>query len=218
MDLFIYTFITIAYVGILLWGINLAKNNTWFSISNVLILVIIALIYDNAIVAMGGLIGEGRVLKGLNYARYWLHALCTPLLVLYAWKIVENTGIKWISKEWVRIGTSILVIILIFIEVATVITKLELVAKWKYGVLAYENVDEASAAPIMVIVVTLVLLIASIFIWWKLKWRWFFIGTIIMIIGSIVPLPIKSEALTNGLELILIITLMATRQFQERIG
>lgn len=191
------------------------KKSTWFSISNVLLIVIAALIYDNAIVAIGGFIGEGNVLKGLNYAMYWLHAIFTPLLVLFAWNVAVKTGIKWFTKRWVRFGAYILVVILIIIEVTTVVSKLQLTSEWKYGVLIYENVHESSIFPLMVIVVSLILLVVSIIIWRKLKWRWFFIGTIIMIIGSVIPMPIKSEALTNGFELILIFTLMATWQFQE---
>lgn len=46
----------------------------------------------------------------------------------------------------------------------------------------------------------------------KTKWPIFFIGAIVMTIGSAVPLNIESGAVTNAFELFLIFTLIWTKR------
>ncbi len=66
----------------------------------------------------------------------------------------------------------------------------------------------------MILVVSVVLLAASIVIWRKQGWVWFFISSFVMIVGSAVPLPVASGAVTNLFELVLIVSLLATAWFQ----
>ena len=68
----------------------------------------------------------------------------------------------------------------------------------------------------MVLFVAAFLLFAGGMVWWKQKWPWLFIGAVIMTIGSAVQLPIESGAITNAFELILLISILATKAFQDR--
>ncbi|WP_040281541.1 hypothetical protein [Tessaracoccus massiliensis] len=52
--------------------------------------------------------------------------------------------------------------------------------------------------------------------WWKQKWPWLFVGAVIMTIGSAIELPIESGAITNAFELILLISILATKAFQDK--
>lgn len=62
----------------------------------------------------------------------------------------------------------------------------------------------------MILIVLVALFIAAIALAWKKKWWWMLTGTIIMTIGSAVPIDVGSNAITNAFELILIWTLMLT--------
>jgi hypothetical protein len=64
----------------------------------------------------------------------------------------------------------------------------------------------------MVLLVTLVLIVASAILWKKTKWPVFFIGAVVMTIGSAIPLNIESGAVTNAFELFLIFTLIWTKR------
>ncbi|WP_053364495.1 hypothetical protein [Bacillus sp. FJAT-27251] len=218
MDPVIYLFFTIAYLALLVWGIVLAQKNGWNNSANLILLVISGLIYDNGILAAGTLIGEGGLLKNLNAVRFWAHAFFTPLLVIFAWKTVSGTGVEWARSKWLKYGTYLVFLGLVVLELATEVSGLELRAKREYGVLSYENAAQGGGPPLMVLVVTVFLLIASIIVWKKQKWPWFFVGTVLMGVGSAVEFPVESAAVVNAFELILLLSLMATKQFQDRRG
>jgi hypothetical protein len=217
MDTLLFFMYMVAYIALFTWGIFLAKNNRWITASNVVLLVVAGLLYDNAIVAVGRYIGEGSILKNLNIARFWIHAFFTPLLVLFAWNILKRADIKWAQKPLAKYGAIFVFFCLVILELFTETLGLKVEAKWEYGVLSYDSIEKSTSPPIMVIIVTAILLLTSLIIWWKQKWIWFFIGTLMMTIGSAVPIPVKSGAIVNGFELVLIVSLMATKYFQDQL-
>lgn len=214
MDTFLYFFFLAAYVVLFIWAISLAKKYGWFSASNVLLLVILGLVVDNALLAFGRYIGTGHFLETISYARFWGHALFTPTLVLFAWDSLKKADIRWAKTSTAKFITSLLTIALICFELFTETLVLKLEANWKYGVLSYSNVESSGGPPLMVLIISLVLIVSAFIVWRKQKWIWYLLGTVIMTIGSAVPLPIQSNAYMNGFELILLISLLATKQFQ----
>jgi len=212
MDTIFYCFFSII---LFLLAIRLLKK-PYVSSTIYLLPVIVGLFYDNAILAIGRFIGEGNLLENLNIARYWIHAFFTPLLVLFAWKTLEQANFQWAKKTSIRISVIVLTALLVLLELFMEVFNLNIEAKWEYGVLSYSSIAPSSRPPIMILVVSLVLLAASILIWMKQKWAWFFIGSLLMIIGSAIQWPIKSGAITNLLELILIISLLGTAYFQRK--
>ena len=215
MDTFLYFFFLASYVVLFIWGIALAKKYGWVSPSNVLLLVIFGLVVDNALLAFGRYIGPGQFLESISYVRYWGHALFTPTLVLFAWDSLKKADIGWAKNSIVKFITYILMIALIVYELFTETLGLKLQADWKYGVLSYSNATSSSGPPFMVLIVSLVLIVSAFMIWREQKWIWYLLGTVIMTIGSAVPLPIKSDAYMNGFELILLFSLLATKHFQD---
>ena len=209
MDSFIFGFFAIAYVLLLIWGLRTHKKWTF---SSVIFFVVLALIYDNAIYALGILIGEGTLLETLNLLRFWFHMLFTPTLILFSVMAMSEAGIEWAQKAWVVWLGVLYAIAALIVEYVTVLNGLSLEVSEEYGALSYSSAEEASGPPMMIILVLIALVIAGIMLWWKAKWPWMFIGTVIMTIGSAVPLDIGSNALTNAFELILLFTLVWTKK------
>ncbi len=56
---------------------------------------IAGLVYDNLVIGLGHLIGPGATLMGLNYPRFLIHAITTPLLGILGLDLVRNTTIEW---------------------------------------------------------------------------------------------------------------------------
>ena len=70
MDQILYMLFTFAYIALLIWGlkgIHAQEVSKWTS---VVYLVVMALIYDNGILAIGHWIGEGALLENLNAVRF----------------------------------------------------------------------------------------------------------------------------------------------------
>lgn len=103
---------------------------------------------------------------------------------------------------------------LILLELLTVVLGLKLEPHWNFGVLSYRS--RGSGIPWMVMIVSAILLITSIILWRKQKWPWLFVSVVLMAIGGTLKAKVQSDALMNGFELILMISLLTTKQFQGR--
>lgn len=215
VDTLLFFGYVLAYGALFIWGIKLAQNNGWTSLANVLLLVIAALIYDNAILALGRFIDEGVLLESLSYPRFYLHAFFTPLLVLFALSSLQRANAQWAKKKWGAALFYVITLGLILYELLIEMSGLSLAAGWEYGVLSYSNVAASGGIPLMVAFVSIILLAASLFVWRKQKWSWYFIGTAVMFIGNTVSIPLPSAAITNAFELILIVALFFTKKFQD---
>lgn len=212
MDTFLYFLYTFLYTALLIWGLYGIRKQELAKWSSVIYIVILPLIYDNLILATGKWIGEGELLESLNFSRFCLHALITPLLVMYSIGTLRESGIQWAKKKWLVLVGIIYTIGLMVFEFSVEVVGLEIEVVKEYGVVSYSNVEEATGPPIMVLFVTLILIVASAIVWKKTKWPIFFIGAIVMTIGSAVPLNIESGAVTNAFELFLIFTLIWTKR------
>ncbi|WP_309088935.1 hypothetical protein [Domibacillus sp.] len=127
---------------------------------------------------------------------------------------LKQAGVSWAQTVWFRWAAIALTAALVLLEFLTEVRGLSLQPRWEYGTLSYTNVEPSSGPPLMILVVSVVLLAASIVIWRKQGWVWFFISSFVMIVGSAVPLPVASGAVTNLFELVLIVSLLATAWFQ----
>ncbi|MFC4409639.1 hypothetical protein ACFOZY_04205 [Chungangia koreensis] len=212
MDKLFFALFTIVYIGLLVWGLKGISTKAFKKWTSVLFVVVGALIYDNFILAIGDWIGEGELLKNLNAARFWFHAFITPLLVIFSIGTLRESGVAWVKKCWVTIIALLYMIAAIVMEVISVTADLQLKVDKAYGVVSYSSAEGPNGPPIMILMITLAMLVVSAILWKKTGWYVFFIGVVIMTIGSAVPLEIESNAITNLFELILLTSLMWTKR------
>lgn len=215
MDSILYLCFAGAYLALLVWGVILLARRGRPTASDLVLLVVLGLVYDNAVLGFGVLIGEGAGLETANAARFWLHALLTPLLVLVAWSILVRAGVRWAVRP-VTVGVSVLLTVaLMSYETVVGAAGIALAPVREHGSLSYDDTDAASGPPLMVLVVAAALLVAGIGVWIRQRWPWLAVVTVIMLIGSAVPIPIPSGAATNAFELILLVGILATIAFQD---
>jgi hypothetical protein len=103
----------------------------------------------------------------------------------------------------------------VIVELVTEVRGLSLEPTWKYGMLSYASVEPAAGPSPMVMAVIAVLLLASIVVWWNLRWPWFFAGIALMAAVAVIDLPIPSASATNAFELVLLASLLATMRHQD---
>ena len=216
MDTFLYILFAFLYAGLLVLMLQSIKRSGVGILSNVLILVIIPLIYDNGILGIGKWIGKGDILESMSAARFIMHAIFTPLLILFSLDVLRRAGIEWSKKTAALLITAAYTLIALLIELITVVWDLSLKAEKSYGVLSYTAANSPDGPPIMILMVTLALLISSILLWKRTGWYWMFIGVALMLIGSMVDIPVESGAITNAFELILLTSLVFTKRHQDK--
>ena len=216
MDKWLYLLFALAYLVLFIFMVRSMKRNGIASLSNVLILVILPLIYDNTILGVGSWIGEGQTLEVLNTARYWMHAILTPLLIVFSLGVLRRARVHWANTSAALWITVIYAFAAFMVELVTVLLNLSLEAEVKYGVLSYSSTNSPSGPPIMILMVTLALLVSSIILWKRTGWFWMFIGVALMLVGSMIDIPVESAAITNAFELILLTSLVATKLHQDK--
>lgn len=216
MDTVIYFSLAGAYIGLFLLGCLHAQRYGWMTAENVLLLVIAALLYDNAILALGKYAGEGSFLRSLNLVRYGLHALITPLLILFAWRTLVHARLPWAGKT-VTLGLAVVLTIgSMLIEWATEVRGIALKPVWKNGVFSYDKAEQSGMPPLMILIVTAVLFVTSVIIWRRQKWPVYFLGVASMGAAPLLQYALNTDAAHNLAEFVLMSALLATSAYQQR--
>lgn len=215
MDTTFYFLYAVGYVWLLLRGLTSLQRDKIGSLTSITYLIIIGLALDNVVAASGRFIGEGSLLLHLNLICYWLHAFLTPTLVMFSLGVLRFAGVKGMQSKPALYGAILLTGALIGLEVATVTWGMELKPKMESGVLRYVPADSSGGSGIMVMLVTVVLVVAGAILWKKTQWSWMFVGSAAMAVGSLVPIPAHRSTVMNGLEFVLLTTLVATKWHQD---
>lgn len=171
--------------------------------------------YDNTVLATGKYLGESALLEGLSLGRYWIHALVTPLLVIWAWHVIARTAAAWAQTRWAAVVAVAATVTLIVLELTHVVG-IDLETEREYGVLSYSAAAPAAGPTLMVLLLSLALLVAGFLVWRRQKRVWLLVATLLMVVESAVPIPVNSGAVTNAVELILLTSILATKRFQDR--
>ena len=203
MDSIIYLAFAVIYAGLLVWGLRLWASDSKKGMRYLLLLVTAALVWDNSVIGLGRWIGAGDLLEGMSLLRFWLHALMTPLLTLVSFDLIRRSGTEWARHAAVQWAAYIFTAALILYELVTETLPLEIKPLMEYGALRYVPV-ESSGPPLMVMLILIPLLTAGIVLWRRRVTKLLFWGTVLMILGSAIPLPVESSAVTNLFELLLI--------------
>ncbi|MDM5338348.1 hypothetical protein QUF84_14090 [Fictibacillus enclensis] len=199
MDSWIYAFFTIGYVILLLMGFYRANQTGLFTLGNLLVFVTMGLVYDNGAIAIGKWIGSGSFLEKLSFYRFVFHALFTPMLVLFSYYVIRESGVRWAKSKSAKRSFIAFTVLLIVLEIVTETKDVKLKVEEKFGALRYVNA-ESGGPPLMVLITIIPLLAAAA----------------IMTAGSAIPLELNSTAVTNAFELILLISLWATKFYLDQ--
>ncbi|MCW4386476.1 hypothetical protein OH146_11900 [Salinibacterium sp. SYSU T00001] len=215
MDTILFLGFAAAYLALSAWGCALTARRRRVDGAAIPLLVVAGLLFDNAVIASGRWIGEGPLLESLNFARFWIHAIVTPLLVIWAWDACRRAGAKWARTRVAGVIAVVVTFALMVLEYVTVLAGLSIEPGTEYGVLSYSS-TEAAGPPLMVLFVAAALFGAGIVVWVAQKWPVLFIGTLIMVIGMAAPIPVESGAVTNAFELVLLVSILWTTAHQDR--
>ncbi|MFF3228376.1 hypothetical protein ACFYV7_36660 [Nocardia suismassiliense] len=172
-----------------------------------------ALCYDNAVLALGSTLGEGRPLELLSVPRFALHAILTPLLVLWARAAMDRADIPVARRRGVQAAAVALAIALIAIGSLHVL-QLDLRPRWWAGALRYTDIDGSAAMALPAIIAGLVVLAAGIALWRRHGYRVLFATAAVMtlVAGAAPVIPV----LGNAGELILSAGLLGTADWLRR--
>ncbi len=168
---------------------------------------VFGLVYDNLILGLGYLLGPGPTLMALNYPRYLIHALTTPLFGLLGLYLARNAGARWARGRAATVIFWLLTVPALAraIYLDLIILRLEPVATM--GPLRYSNAS-LSAPPLSEITVIVLLIVCGAGLLARARWPWLLLGSLLMFIAA--GLAPKIGVVANLGEVALVAGIVAT--------
>lgn len=196
----IFAVLALAVLGV---GAAAARLRAWL-----VVVVTAALVYDNAVIALGRALGEGEPLRALNTGRFAAHALLTPLLVLVAALLVR-------AGRALLAGAAVLAAVLVVLGVYADVVRLRLAPERYADTLRYVN-DAAAGPPVPAVVAILVLIAVGVVLWRRDGWPWLSAGAVAMFAAAAAGFAVPW--LGNLGELVLLTTVVLTVRHAAAAG
>ncbi|GLW30499.1 hypothetical protein Areg01_34390 [Actinoplanes regularis] len=150
---------------------------------SLLILVILALIWDNAVIAIGGTLGEGEPLRTLSVPRYVTHGLLVPLLIMVGVGLARRYGIQRLAGKAVPAVFGAFTAALIVAGIWLDVIDLDLEPTRYADTLRYTNAA-SHGAPIPAVVTILVLIGIGVALLVRTRQPWLLAGAVAMFVAA----------------------------------
>lgn len=214
MTSIVFLLYALVHAGLFVWALRLLLLYR-HAATVPLLVVTFGLIYDNAMLAAGGLIGHGELLKQLSVPRFFMHAFGTPLLMLSSLGLVQRSGADWARRPLVAALVATLTISMIAVGVEADLISLELEAKRTADLVSYGNAA-TDGPPIAPVVTILVLIAAGIVVWRRGGGPWLLGGALVQFAAAALG---DAVVIAGNLgEVALLAGLVATDQRLSRRG
>ena len=227
-----YLIIAVIDIGVLIWALKLRKEHP----STALLLATIPLYlmwFDNLTIGLGSTLGEGDVLKAMNTVRFLAHYICLPMTFIAIGSMAKQAGFAWAQPK---------IVMAAFCLLATYFIAYDL---WLfYGTTFYPScfadtlrytthISEYTACspdaeigvgrrigPIAAITLSNMLILFGIYLWWKIGYKWLFLGSLGATAFFAVPFGSTGGIVGNVGEPVISVVILAaavhiTRQFGQ---
>lgn len=174
----------IAVTEVVLLGLVIAmrrRHPDWAL--TLLIVVILALIWDNTVIAIGATVGEGDTLEALSYPRYITHGLLVPLLIMVGVGLGRRHGVRSLAGRAAPAAFGALTVALILAGIYLDIINLDLEPTRYADTLRYTN-TASHGAPIPAVVTILVLIGIGATLLIRTRWPWLLAGAVAMFVAA----------------------------------
>ncbi|BAL87048.1 hypothetical protein AMIS_18280 [Actinoplanes missouriensis 431] len=202
----LFGLIAVAEIALLGLVIALRRRQPDWTLS-LLVLVILALIYDNVVVAIGSTLGEGSLLRSLSLPRYVTHALLVPLLIMVAVGLGRHHGVRFLAGRVVPAAFGALTLLLIAAGAWADIVTLDLEPTRYADTLRYTNAA-ANGPPVPAVIAILVMIGIGVALLVRARWPWLLAGGVVMFAAAGAGAAVLW--LSNLGELVLILTVWLT--------
>ena len=209
MSPFLYPVYAAACLLLLVVGIRLFRANRHASTAFAL-LVVIGVGYDNAILAVGNLAGEGDLLAALSLPRFVLHQLALPWIIVGGWDLARQAGQGWARRRWAGPAAIALALVVMTVGIVTRVRPLHLEPEMADGVLRYVAIG-LKGPPLVSIVSIAFVGIVGLVAWRQLGWPWLALASIAVFIAEGVPVEAFRRAVGSAFEVAFLAALLLTQ-------
>jgi hypothetical protein len=210
-----YVFYACAQAALAVWALRLYRARPSAG-ALTLLLPIAAVVYDNAVVALGSFIGAGGLLEALSLPRFLGHALLTPIWIVTAVAFARRAGAFEKSERLMTSGSwalYALAVVVGFVN-SVVLLRYELVEQG--DLVYYTNGGGLPGPPFPSIVMTVVVIVCGVLVLRHASWPWMLAGAVFMLLAAAVPVDVVGFVVSNSGEVVLAACLVATESYLQR--
>ncbi|HSH04274.1 MAG TPA: hypothetical protein VLL52_17320 [Anaerolineae bacterium] len=150
----------------------------------ILIILALALVYDNGLISLGRFLGPGPFLQNLSLPRFIMHALITPLLVIYTFGLARLFNLRWAQNRRNHAIACLTSVLFIIGNIWQDRHGFNLYPKVDHDLLRYTS--DSTGPPIFTILTILVMIVIGFAILRQTKSPWVFFGSLFMFIAAAV--------------------------------
>ena len=148
--------------------------------------LLIWLVFDPLVLAVGNLLGEGSTLHVLTTIRYLLRALVTPFLLVIAVDQAKRARVKWMDDPLLILVLAVVILALIVLGFVKGYVGFGLEPVELEGIKQYQP-DTPLGFPLAAFATTLLLALLGLGVFLKARAPWLLIGGLLMLVGSLAP-------------------------------
>jgi hypothetical protein len=180
-----------------------------------LVPVLLGLVYDNAMLAFGSTLGESALTEALSVPRFVMHALFTPLLIVFAALAADRLDVPgYRSRERLTLWGAV-AFVTIWIGLIGDLVNLSLEPRYLEGQFGYAH--PSAGPPIAEILTVVSLLIIGGSMQRFARWPWVFLGAAQMFV--IAAFFVENGLLANIGEMLLLSSMLVTgAEAVRRVG
>lgn len=183
--MFSVLFLVVALAQLLLFAGFVRRLTVRFQPADLIPTVMTAVLaYENLVIGIGGWVGEGALLSGLNLPRFVGHALLTPLMVIWGLALLRRLGTPWAMRTGTLVAVWTLVLSLIAYGASHDIFGVVLEPQRWEDTLRYVNVGGPDGPPVPAILTVLGLVVAGVQMMIKTRFKWLLIAAIVMMVSA----------------------------------
>lgn len=211
-----YTIYAIAQFALAIWAFRLYRRRPSAG-ALALLLPIAAVVYDNAMVAAGSLIGPGALLETLSLPRFVGHALLTPIWVVTAAAFARRAGAlaeRGVAVEraaWALYGA------LVVIGLVNSVFLLDYELVRQADLVYLTNAGGLPGPPLPSVLMVLSLIVSGVAVWRRTGWPWMLAGSAFMLAAAALPTEIVGFVVSNSGEVVLAASLVTTESVLQRL-
>lgn len=181
-----------------------------------LLLPIAAVVYDNAMVAAGSFIGDGRLLEVLSFPRFLGHALLTPIWIVAAVAFVTQAGaFRGRERAW-AIGAWALYAFAVVVGLVNSVVLLRYELVLQADLVYYTNAGGLPGPPFPSIAMTFVVIAMGVVVLRRARWPWMLAGALFMLLAAAIPVDLVGFVVSNSGEVVMAASLVATEAYLQR--
>lgn len=194
-----YLIIAVIDLAVLFWALKLYKEYP----STALMLATLPLFlmwFDNLTIGLGGTIGEGPLLLGMNTVRFLAHYIFLPMLFIALGSMARQAGFAWAQPKIVMGAFCVLATYFMmhdlwlfynatfypscFADTLRFTTHIS-----EYTVCSPDDIIGTGQRipPVPAITMSYMRLVFGIYLWWKIGFKWLFLGTLAAMAFFAVP-------------------------------